>query len=294
MSIVEKLAAEGHLTAEEVERIGNNVYEFMRAVDSDPSLYKEALEKMGAPGFFQTAWEHVKNVAPYALGSTALAVAAGGAVDLGRSAVHSMRDSIAKSKAYSSMLEENPNLSETDPNMTEKAFNTLYRFNPAYAQDPLVAGTFVKTVLDQERLDIGTVSNLVQAHRQMSESGGGSSATDFFMKAMPPAGIHHSLEKARHEAAGAEKKVRQGEELHRERMDSDRQESEFARQQAREDAARRAEMHDEDKRRSNEAFLEQQARRQAAEEEHKARQAERTFWESNEVAYNDPRLQTNK
>jgi hypothetical protein len=93
-----------------------------------------------------------------------------------------------KRQAYKSMLEENPQLANADPRITEKAFNTIYRFNPAYAKDPLVAGTFVKNVIDQERMDIGSVSNLVQANKFINEAKGkGPKMTDFFMEAMQKA-----------------------------------------------------------------------------------------------------------
>jgi len=197
MKLTEKLAAEGHLTAEQVERIGRNVHDFLAECERNPTLYKEAMEKIAGwesavqklkpdAGFFGHAFAHAHDLAPFLAGSAALGGALGLGTEAGRGALHAVKDSLHKSQAYKTMLEENPHLHEADPNMTEKAFNTLYRFNPAYARDPLVAGTFVKNVLDQERLDIGTVSNLVQAHKNLTDSKKGrSNAVDFFMSAMP-------------------------------------------------------------------------------------------------------------
>jgi len=195
MNLVEKLAAEGHLTSEQVERIGNNVHSFLDAIDKDPALYKEAVEKLSGPldalkkvfsrEGMENAATRTLEYAPYALATAGAGALMGGAVEAGRSGIQALRNSIDKSKAYRSMLEENPQLANNDPNITEKAFNTLYRFNPHYAKDPLVAGTFVKNIVDQERLDIGTVSNLVSAHKAIQESKGrGPGMSEFFMKAM--------------------------------------------------------------------------------------------------------------
>lgn len=222
MNIVEKLASEGHLTAEQVERIGRNVHDFMEAVDKDPVLMKEAMEKLCGwesavkklgpdSGFFQHAYAHAHDAVPYLVGSAALGTALGLGTEGARAAIRSVKDSIGKAKAYRTMMEENPHLSEEDPNITEKAFNTLFRFNPAYAQDPLVAGTFVKNIVDQERLDIGTVTNLVQARRHMAEVGqkGGGGLSDFFMKNMPGP---YQMGKAQSEAEGAAAKATSAEE----------------------------------------------------------------------------------
>jgi hypothetical protein len=195
MSLVDKLASEGHLTPEQVERIGRNVHEFLDAVDKDPALYKEALEKVSGVGdILRKAFskENLGNAAartveyaPLAMMTAGAGALIGGAVDAGRSGVRSLQDTMGKSRAYEAMLEENPQLAKADPNLTEKAFNTLYRFNPSYAKDPLVAGTFVKNVIDQERMDIGTVSNLVTAHKTIQDAKGrGPGMSDFFMKAM--------------------------------------------------------------------------------------------------------------
>jgi len=199
MKLTAKLAADGHLTAEQVERIGRNVRDFMDALDRDPALKKEAMEKLGAwesavgklpkdAGFFSQAYARAHDVAPILAGSAALGGIIGLGTEAGRSLIGSIRDNVQKAQAYRTMINENPNLADADPNLAEKAFNTLFRFNPSYAKDPLVAGTFVKNVIDQERLDIGTVSNLVQARRHMAEGGGGGKGgggmSDVIMKAM--------------------------------------------------------------------------------------------------------------
>lgn len=221
MNLVEKLASEGHLTAEQVERIGRNVRDFLDAVDKNPALYKEAMEKVA--GFRDVmgrafskenlgkALERSVEYAPIPILAGIGGGLVGGAADIGRAGARSLRDMYGKSRAYKAMMEENPQLSEADPNMTEKAFSTLYRFNPAYAKDPLVAGTFVKNVIEQERMDIGTVSNLVTAHKFIQEAKPkGPGMSDFFMKAMQGA-PEYAMKAEEHPLKMQEMKRRAGE-----------------------------------------------------------------------------------
>ena len=268
MNFIEKLAAEGHLTEEQVERIGRNVSEFMDAVRRDPSLRKEAMEKLalGLPTYFkdpilrktfmQKAMGHAWDVAPLAAGAAAIGGAFGLAKKVGDLGVGTARDKIQKARAYKEMVNENPSLQHVDPNVTQKAFNTLYRFNPEYAADPMVAGTFVRNVADQERLDIGTVNSLVQARRNLADRGQGP---DYMGMAQTMGKITEEQRKARENAA--------------------------------KDRAGRAQ--------GNVNFMAAQERLRAAEAAHKAEkardraaQAKEKFWgEAEAVDPNDPRVE---
>lgn len=195
MNLVDKLASEGHLTTEQVERIGRNVHNFMEAVDKDPALLKEATEKLAGmtdilkktftgKNFGEGAEKAVGYI-PHLLAASGVAAALGGGAEVGRAGIRALRDMYGKSRAYQAMMENNPQLAEADPQVTERAFSTLYRLNPVYAKDPLIAGTFVKTVLDQERMDIGPLTNIVQAHKFIQEAKPKSgNMADFFMKGM--------------------------------------------------------------------------------------------------------------
>lgn len=198
MSLVEKLASSGQLTPEQVERIGRNVRDFLAAADQDPTLMKEAMEKLGNPSRFRSfldkSLEHAGNIAPVVAGSAALTALGAGAATLGRHGARAVSDSINKSRSYKAMIQENPQLEQADPNQTEKVFNTLYRLNPHYAKDPLIAGTFVRNVLDQERLDLGSVGALVQARKGM-ESGRRSDA-EFFRGLLPGPDFPLKMEQA--------------------------------------------------------------------------------------------------
>ncbi len=193
MDIVEKLAGDGLLTEEQVERIGRNVSEVVKAAQEDPTLLKEAIEKMAIPapgqvskGFFDKAFRHAKEYAPWAVGSAIV----GGGMTLGSRAAQlaftSAKDHIQKAKAYEGMLETNPGLKDENPELVQKGFNTLFRFNPQFAQDPLVASTFVKNIVDQERLNLADVKALVDARKAMAPAATGP---NFMEKIMPPADI---------------------------------------------------------------------------------------------------------
>lgn len=208
MSVVEKLAAAGHLSDEQVERIGRNVHEFMKAAEADPVMMKAAMEKVAfaipswlkdpakfpRQGFMQKALGHAYDVAPAAAGASLIGGGYGLAKSMAGAGVGAATDHVHKAKAYKMMVAGSPQLRDADPEVAQKAFNTLYKFNPDYAKDPLVAGTFVKNVIDQERLDIGTVNSLVKARREMAPRD--DRGPDFFgMKA--PRADDPEMDKAR-------------------------------------------------------------------------------------------------
>lgn len=58
--------------------------------------------------------------------------------------IDGVRDPFQKKRALGKMLSENPSLMKEDQGDVSKVFNTLYRFNPTMAKDPLVAGSFMR------------------------------------------------------------------------------------------------------------------------------------------------------
>jgi hypothetical protein len=182
VSVIEKLAREGHLTAEQVDRIGRSVADVLEAVERDPALRKEAMEKLGfgtflkdpslRKGFMRKTLGHMYDIAPMAAGGVALGGLVGAAQTLGEKGIGAAAGSIQKASRYKKMVQENPDLAEADPNVTQRAFDTLHKFNPEYASDPMVAGTFVRNAVDQERIDIAAVNSLVQARKNMADQRG--------------------------------------------------------------------------------------------------------------------------
>lgn len=161
---VEKLAAQGHLSPEAVERIGRNVAAFKRELDENPSFRKEASEKLANAGLM----EHIpwKQTAGTLLAAAGIQAAGTVVSDIYRSA----RDALMKSRNYKAMLDENPDLAQKDARAVQKAFNTLNTFNPNYAGDPSVAGQFVRDSMQLERVPIEQINSIVRARHEISRS----------------------------------------------------------------------------------------------------------------------------
>src|SRR6185295_1489676 len=161
--VIEKLAAEGRLNPAQVERIGSNVADFMKAANADPALYEAALEKTSFPdmGGVGKAVGSVFEGIPWKPIVGTAAVGAG--LELGARAIKGTYDavkgSIDKARHYKQMMEHNEDLATKDPKIIQRAFNTLHKFNPGYASDPLVSGQFVRSVAETARLPLDSVNN---------------------------------------------------------------------------------------------------------------------------------------
>lgn len=86
----------------------------------------------------------------------------------------SLKRGITKTRNYRSMLSENPDLQKhpMGAKAVQGVFSTLHRFNPEFAGDPLVAGTFVRNHLesaDPKRIDIGALTGLTGARKNLSD-----------------------------------------------------------------------------------------------------------------------------
>jgi len=168
--IVEKLAAAGHLTPEQVERIGEATSDFLKEAASDPELLKEAHEKLSV------AWGDIakKLVGKAGLGAAATAGGLGmlGAYNMAHGKIKQMKDDIGKAKHYKAMVDNNPELADTgaDAKLVQNHFNTLYKFNPEYAKDPMVAGAYVTQSMDSARPNLMVLNQMVGARKQHMES----------------------------------------------------------------------------------------------------------------------------
>lgn len=166
-TLVEKLAASGHLTDAQVERIGAEVESFLKEASEDPELLTLAQEKLAA----FDPMSLMKRVGGAAL------IGAGGAAGLGAynmaaSKIQQIRDDLGKAKHYKQMMESNPEIAESggDAKMIQNHFNTLYKFNPAYAKDPMVAGAYVSQSMDSARPNLGVLNQMVSARKQHMEA----------------------------------------------------------------------------------------------------------------------------
>jgi len=74
--------------------------------------------------------------------------------------IHKGMSQVNKGKHYRNMLGENK-IKDTVP--AQRAFRTLHNFSPSMAADPMVAGTFVRKVVDYDELiDPSQVKQLVE------------------------------------------------------------------------------------------------------------------------------------
>jgi hypothetical protein len=79
---------------------------------------------------------------------------------------------ITKSRDYKAMLKENPDLHEMPAKDIQKAFSTLHRFNPEFAGDPMVAGSFVRqrANLPGGEFDAQMLTSLVGSHKNLADT----------------------------------------------------------------------------------------------------------------------------
>lgn len=154
--VIEKLAEAGYLTPEQVEEIGKNVSEFLKEAKANPALMKETIEKLGG-----TFWRKFTGAFPSALAHVAAGGLIGAGAVAGSRVLEDVKHGLMKSRRYKMMMDENPHLKRFPSRSVQKAFETLHRFNPEYASDPNVAGTFVRNAVEQDRIDVANVNALV-------------------------------------------------------------------------------------------------------------------------------------
>ena len=164
-SVIEKLASSGYLTSQQTEKVGSAVSQFVSALKNDPALLKEAKWQFGEQ-FGRSLKTAVPLVAAGALVSTGLEAGMG----LTREAIGKVRDTAMKSRRYKEMIKANPALSDYPAPKVQMAFDTLHRFNPTYASDPLVAGTFVRNAVEQERIDIQQINSMLKARSDLARA----------------------------------------------------------------------------------------------------------------------------
>lgn len=168
MGVIEKLAAAGYLSQDQVDRVRSNVRSFFNEMDSNPDFASETLDKTA--GFVGDVAGHVdpaKTVAGLITAGLVVGAATGG-----RDIYDAVKGKIMHHRSFGKMMDMNPALKKHDKKMVNAAFNTLHRFNPDYAADPLVAGTFVQNALDMSRVDVGTVNSLVDANSKLKRDTG--------------------------------------------------------------------------------------------------------------------------
>lgn len=84
--------------------------------------------------------------------------------------IQSGMSNLNKGKHYRNMLEENK---IPDGIPAQRAFRTLHNFAPSMAADPMVAGTFVRRVVDyDEMIDVSQIKSLVDVEDKRTKGTG--------------------------------------------------------------------------------------------------------------------------
>lgn len=127
-----------------------------------------------------TGRDALPTLAALVLGGGALTAGGIGAAMAGSAGVHgidSLVQAVKKGKRYKDMMVANPELAHYDSGEVQAAFETLNKFNPELASDPLVAGTFVRRAADADAIDHRTVGELANTRKVMGRPFGQQAAS---------------------------------------------------------------------------------------------------------------------
>lgn len=145
-------------------------------------------EKEKTAGFLGKIWEGLKHgTRDVGRGSDfasrfgealvpAMGVAAvGGTLAGGIEGYKAVKEKFTKTRDYKNMLEANPELKKMDAASTQMIYNSLRSTAPSLAGDPLVAGSFVRRVMDYgvesgPTIPLETTKMLTEAERNISQS----------------------------------------------------------------------------------------------------------------------------
>jgi hypothetical protein len=243
-NLIDKLAAEGHLTSEQANRIQKTVAEFQKLAAEDPEFHQEAMEKLA----WGESW-----VGPAKTLGTLAGVAT--AMSLVGDAYDTAKGAIMKSVRYKRMVDANPQLKDQDPKLVQSAFNTLHTFNPDYASDPAIAGEFVSSRVRDRGMDFGQLKNIIDAGKSL-RAGKRPGVLDYVTSPQVLAGIAgipgtpegraleaHEMSRARHEQAMSTGAVEQA---HQEQIRQEQLAAETARRGAAEQQLRRSQAFNKD------------------------------------------------
>jgi hypothetical protein len=154
------------LTSDQKEKVADRVEQLLGSLESDPVLLEEAYEKLG--------FDFKELASRLAMGA---GMTAGGAlgltgVNLVKEMLHDSGQAAEKARYYKAMLDNTPELTskDVDSRRVQQHFNTLYKFNPDYASDPLVAGAYVQNAVGSAVPNIEAINNMVGARKNILDA----------------------------------------------------------------------------------------------------------------------------
>ena len=140
-----------------------------KAAMADPTFAPVAMDmaKTGAMG--EVAKNLLLNAGGIVIGAGLVGAANVGMVAVSR-AFQSLTEGRDKAQAYAGMLSVHKQLGQEDKNKVQNAFNTLYRFNPEVARDPLSAGSFVQKTIDYGAVTMDEVGKLIKQRKELRDA----------------------------------------------------------------------------------------------------------------------------
>jgi len=164
------------MTEEDLEKAAERADDFVQALQSDPELMNEAVEKLG--GVWDTVSEGARGLGetfnkalPLTLAAAASTAAVAGASGLASETYKTIKDSILKAKAYKAMMDEaGDRIADVPAEKVQQSFNTLYKFNPEFARDPVVAAEFVRETSRSEAYPFNLLRSVVDARGEQKQN----------------------------------------------------------------------------------------------------------------------------
>ena len=155
-------------------------WKLKRAAERGAALAKAA---MADPQFAEAAYSMSKEAGWGAdlakgMGGMALTATVGGlGIGLSNAAINAVNNAFSslsqgrqKAKGFSDMMRVHKGLGQEDKHKVQAAFNTLHKFNPDAALDPLTAGSFVQKAVDYGGVTTEEVKNLVSTRKAMRDA----------------------------------------------------------------------------------------------------------------------------
>jgi len=143
---------------------GFNKYAGMFIGDEEKlkKLFQQSAKEMASSGGKSVLFgKSVKNLLPI-LGVAGLAALGTGLAHATTSAIHDLGTKKALGKSRQNVFKEFPELKEEKPK-TNKYFDMIAKYAPALATNPIVAGTWVKQMINSGVVDPKNIHSLIQA-----------------------------------------------------------------------------------------------------------------------------------
>jgi len=116
-------------------------------------------------------WGDAGNVAKGTAAAFGVMTAGGIALALAGDLYESAKRGLTRGRDFKNMLEANPDLKASSKAAKVKAnFSTLHRFNPEFAKDPNVAGSYVRNSIDMPGGELASLKDLVKARSDSAKS----------------------------------------------------------------------------------------------------------------------------